>query len=265
MPPKKKKGKKKKEVEPITDARTLRMIGEYLEGTTLKLTLCYEVENGPIRTSVVLSDLDCVHHLFRELWRWLDCEWGKEYIFISTLPTSDQNSFTLGFDGGKGLTDLGIKNVDCLVFVESNKRTLGEYTKKRMRVQLDALNMKLSDQKAELLLAKKDDKHADDIAALEENIKYFDGEVDKYRAYSNDHKKAIADLYTFEIGEKLAPTTAGKGKKPFSELPIEIKQELENEKKEGLDILINNRNIIAAQKAKAAGGGKKGKKGKKKK
>ena len=46
---------------------------------------------------------------------------------------------------------------------------------------------------------------------------------------------------------------------------VPIKQELENEKKEGLDILINNRNIIAAQKAKAAGGGKKGKKGKKKK
>ena len=154
MPPKKKKGKKKKEVEPITDARTLRMIGEYLEGTTLKLTLCYEVENGPIRTSVVLSDLDCVHHLFRELWRWLDCEWGKEYIFISTLPTSDQNSFTLGFDGGKGLTDLGIKNGDCLVFVESNKRTLVTVQlKRRHHHHLRRLRVKIGVRKRKKALA----------------------------------------------------------------------------------------------------------------
>ena len=109
MPPKKKKGKKKKEVEPITDPRTLRMIGEHLEGTRLKLKLCYEVENGPIYTTVVLSDIDCVHHLYRALWRWMDCQWGKEYIFICTLPKTEQNSFTLGFDGGKTLVRRGYR------------------------------------------------------------------------------------------------------------------------------------------------------------
>ena len=89
----------------------------------------------------------------------------------------------------------------------------------------------------------------------------MDGEVDKYREYAADHEKAYAELATFSIGEK--PASIKVDKKPFSELPIEIKQELENTKKEAMDILQNNRAIIAAAKAKAEGKGKGGKKKKK--
>ena len=262
MPPKKKGGKKKKEVEPITDPKMLRLIGEHLEGSTLNLTLSFEVANGPVQVKVILSEMDCVHHLYRELWRWMDCPWGKEYIFITTLPKTEQNSFTLAFDGGKGLTDIGLKDGDSLVFIEASKRAIGEYTKKRLAIKLDHLLMKLSEEKAELLIAKKDKKHPDDIAALEKNVAYLDGEVDKYREYAADHEKAYAELATFSIGEK--PASIKVDKKPFSELPIEIKQELENTKKEAMDILQNNRAIIAAAKAKAEGKGK-GKGGKKKK
>ena len=70
MPPKKKgKGKKKKEIEIIEDEKMLRLIGGHKEDTVLRLKLCYEQRGGPIQLSIVISDLHCVHHLYRELWK----------------------------------------------------------------------------------------------------------------------------------------------------------------------------------------------------
>ena len=106
MPPKKKKGKKKKEIVIIEDEKMLRVIGEHKEAEILRLKLCYEKRDGPIQLNIVISDLHCVHHLYRELWRRLDLPWGREYIFITTLPKTEQNSFTLGMDG-PGPTDFG--------------------------------------------------------------------------------------------------------------------------------------------------------------
>ena len=94
MPPKKKKGKKKKEIVIIEDEKMLRLIGEHKEAEILRLKLCYEKRDGPIQLNIVISDLHCVHHLYRELWRRLDLPWGREYIFITTLPKTEQNSFT---------------------------------------------------------------------------------------------------------------------------------------------------------------------------
>ena len=263
MPPKKKgKGKKKKELQVIEDDKMLRLIGEHKEGTVFRLKLCYEKRDGPIQLNVVISDLSCVHHLYRELWRRLDIPWGKEYIFISTLPKSEQNSFTLGMDGGKGLADLGIKNGDMLVFVEANNRALGEYTKKRIEVALDDIAAKMANEKANLLIAKKENKHADDIAALEKNIEFFEGEFRKFTEYKDDYKAAFKALNTFEIGEEIKATPQ-EGKKAFKDLPIEQKQELENLKKEGLDILASNRAFILKQKEKAEKAAAKKKKKKK--
>ena len=250
MPPKKKKGKKKKEIVIIEDEKMLRLIGEHKEAEILRLKLCYEKRDGPIQLNIVISDLHCVHHLYRELWRRLDLPWGREYIFITTLPKTEQNSFTLGMDGGKELTALGIKTGDMLVFVEANARALGEYTKNRIQVTLDDLASKMANEKANMLIAKKEKKHDDDIAALEEHIAYYESEFKKFMEYKNDYRLAMKELTTFEIGEEIKSTNPEK-RKSFSDLPIEQKQELENLKKEGLDILATNRALIQKAKEKA--------------
>ena len=154
MPPKKKGGKKKKEVEPITDPKMLRLIGEHLEGSTLNLTLSFEVANGPVQVKVILSEMDCVHHLYRELWRWMDCPWGKEYIFITTLPKTEQNSFTLAFDGGKGLTDIGLKDGDSSTPPSPAPTTSNEEGLEHLRAENIKLKKDLSDKISSLETAK---------------------------------------------------------------------------------------------------------------
>ena len=119
MPPKK-KGKKKKTIEPITDPETLRVIGTVLEGTEMTLVVQYEKLGGSPAFTLNLTDIATVADLYQMFWQITNSKPGTEYIFCGSFPKlGNIKSIMFGFDGGKNLKDhLGLKHGDVLTFVE---------------------------------------------------------------------------------------------------------------------------------------------------
>ena len=85
MPPKK-KGKKKKTIEPITDPETLRVIGTVLEGTEMTLVVQYDKLGGSPAFTLNLTDIATVADLYQMFWQITNSKPGTEYIFCGSLP-----------------------------------------------------------------------------------------------------------------------------------------------------------------------------------
>ena len=266
MGKKKGKGKKKKEVMPITDPEMLRMIGIPLEGTALNLRLYYRELGHPISIAIKLTDLACVHDMFSQFCSLTNAPPGTNYIFVGKLRKSHQNTIMLQFDGGKNLKDhLGVVDKDELTFIEADDRMLRIYTKKRMQRTLNKLLDDRSQRTGELIVEKKKDGLPATIAELEAVIDGLTKEIDDYRTFVEDPDLGLQQLGTFKQTTKEDDPNAGVPRvvKPFGSLSIEEQQRLKNLVTEGLLIKKTNEELVAAALAKAAGG--KGKKGKKKK
>jgi hypothetical protein len=272
MPPKKKKGKgkKKKEVVPITDPEMLRVIGVPLDGTEINLRVYYHELGHPISIALKLTDLATVGDMVSQFHTITNASPGTNFIFVGKLRKSPLSTIMVQYDGKLNLKDdLGIENKDELTFIEADERMTQIYTKKRMNKLLDVALNKRSTQTAELVLAKRDPNPSEAlIAEMEENINITTKEINEYRSYVNDPKLGYEKLGKYTLveskeGDEFAnvPRTF----KKFGALPVEEQQRLKNLVSEGLSIKRANEELLEAQRLKAMGGGKKGKNGKKKK
>ena len=271
MGKKKGKGKKKKEVTPITDPEMLRMLGIPLDGTQLNLRLFYRELGHPISVAIKLTDLACVHDMISQFMKLTNAPPNTNYIFVGKLRKSHQSTIMLQYDGGKNLKDhLGVMDRDELTFIEANERMIRIYTKKRMENTLNKLLEDRTEKTSELIICRKNDGLPDTMVAIQDVIDGLTTQIKLYRSYVADPDLGLEKLGTFKLngssGAEDEDPNAGVPRvvKPFASLSVEEQQRLKNLLTEGLSIKRSNEEMLAAALAKAAGGGKKGKKKKKK-
>ena len=271
MPPKKKGGKKKKEIVPITDPEMLRVLGVPLEGTQLNLRVFYRELGHPISVALKLTDLSCVHDMVREFNMLTNPPPGTNYIFVGKLRKSHLSTIMLQFDGGKNLKDhLGVEHLDQLTFIEADDRMIKIYTRKRMQKTLDKYLSERTEQTGQLLEEKKKpNPSADDLAALEQVINDMTKKIHDYRKYVENPDLALQKFGTFRLESDSAENDPNanvpRTRKKFGSFSVEEQQRLKNLVTEGLQIKRTNYEIAEKEREKAAGKGKKGGKKKKKK
>ena len=263
MPPKK-KGKKKKTIEPIVDPETLRIIGTPLQGTELLITVQHEKLGGQIEFKLNMTEIATVADMYELFWRISGSKPGTEYVFCGSFPKlGNIKCILLGFDAGKSLKDhLGLNHGDTLTFIECGPIMKRIYVKERMKIILNEKSAILAELTGNLVVAKREKANAEDISALEEAIQAMRDEVDKFTAYMEDPALAIAEIGTYNSNhaEEEDGAPAQTNRKPFKALPAEEQQRLAALKKSGLDQLKTNRDIAAKLAAKEAAKGKKKKK-----
>ena len=238
MGKKKKGGKKKKEVVPITDPEMLRVIGMPLEGTQMNLRMYYRNIGHPISIALKLTDLATVRDMVEAFNSITNVPPGTDYIFVGKLRKSHQTTIMLQYDGPQNLKDhLGVEDKDELTFIEADERMIKIYTKKRMQRHVDMLLDKRSEQTMELVVTKKNNPgEAEQIAEMDKAINALTVTINEYRTYVDDPDLAMQKLGTFRLGSASGEDpNAGVPRtfKKFGTLSVEEQQRLKNLVAEG--------------------------------